>query len=473
MLFRALVSREFLYTVGVVVACASYFMWELNDARTELGLLRSPQDEISLTQDKLDEIEFGRRSVVAVTDYELMGEPFTEEGTSYQLLSDKQSDDAPGQTPLILAYSNNLDGDALREVIANSKGGNWFPVLDSDSESATEDSDEDALVHPDYPDLDLSEINMVGYKDIERFAFLVPLFGMIVGGHVLLIFFALFLQIRAMKKREAWTIKLDNFDPKVLDQFPHAQRLCGIESPGLPSRKIDPDFDVEKKPKMKSPKLKRWGWQIGAIAGISVLGGILQFGTSYGLGELLQNGWAQLVVGILFMVGVQIAMFKAQGVRVGGLLEEPVKPGSLWAKYQNLPFYKYHDHVLKSLGMIELGAFKQTGGHVCMVRTIYLSPNGNVLVEVGVEGREFFTVESVVNSGKFLETHSVIKPTQITADLLRRHQRRSASHEDILQALEDHDHFVSEFAGSGFSEAQFDTEKFPRFIEWGGEKNAT
>ena len=473
MFVRTLKSRDFLVTAAVILACGGFFYYQLYKSQTELALLRSPEDQISLTQDKLDEVSFDSGGIVAITDFEFMGEPFAKEGRSYQLLSVKNSGADESQVPSAIAYSNNLHGDALREIITASKGGNWWPVKDSDSESSSKDSDEDALVHPDYPDLDLSDLSWIGYRDLERFSTLVPLFWAIVGGHILYLGFAFYFVMRYLKKREAWQVKLDNFDPKILDQYSHALRLCGAENPGLPSRKIDPNFDVAPKPKSNRPKLKRWSWKLGALLVISTIGFGLQLGTNYGLGDLIQNGYVQAGVGFLFMMGIQLAIFKAQGVKVGGTLEEPIKPGSRWAKYQTLPFFKYHDHVLKSLGMIELGAFKQTGGHVCMVRTIYLSPNGNVLVEVGIEGREFFTIESVINSGKFLETHSMASPSSVKADLLQRHQRRSASHEDILQALEDHDHFVSEFAGSGFSEAEFNAEKFPRFLDWGGEKNAT
>jgi len=480
MFVRTLLSRDFLVSAVIVALAGGYFTYLLFDYKGELELLRNPQDRISLTQDKLDDIAFDRRHVVAITDFDFLGEPFVKGDFNYQVLSANGIACEPKKETLLVAYSSNLAGDALREMIAASKGGNWYPVQGSNSEltdlSSTENSDSestDELVHPDYPELNLSGVNKVGFKNIETFARTVPLFGTIVGGHVLYLIFAFFFIMKALKKRAEWELKLEGFDPEVFNQYPRALRLCGIGSPGLPSRRVDPDYDVAQKSKIKSPKLKRWGWKIGAALAILTIGTTFQHGTSYGLEGLIQNRYAQIGMAMVFMFGIHMAVFLAQGVKVGGMLEEPIKPGSLFARYQKLPFFKYHNHVLKSLGMIELGAFKQTGGHVCMVRTIYLSPNGNVLVEVGVEGKEFFTIQSVINSGKFLETHSKATPRLIKADLLKRHQRRSASHEDILQALEDHDHFVAEFAGSGFNEAQFDEEKFPRFLEWGGEKNAS
>ncbi len=279
---------------------------------------------------------------------------------------------------------------------------------------------------------------------------------------------------QSLKNQEAWTAKLENFDPTVVEQYPRAKRLCGLTCSGLPIRNVDPNFDVAHKAPVKRPKLKRWGWKIGVALAITAVGTALQLGTSHGIEQLLDNRWAKIGVASIFLLGVQIMIARAQGIKVGGIQEEVLRPGSLWSSYQKLPFFKYHDHVLKSLGLIEIGAFRQHGCQNLMVRTIYMSPIENVLVEVGAEaGREFFTIESVVNSGKFLETHSLCKPTMEKSNLQLRHQRRSASHQDILKALEDHDQFVCEFAGSGFNEAQFDEQKFPRFLVWGGEKNAT
>lgn len=124
--------------------------------------------------------------------------------------------------------------------------------------------------------------------------------------------------------------------------------------------------------------------------------------------------------------------------------------------------------------MREMGTFQQTSQGV--IRTIYLSPAGNLLAEVGRErgrgGRPFFALKTVVNSGKFLETHSLAKAKQEKSDPANRHQRRSADHKDILRAFEEHDRFVNEFTYGSYREAQYDAEKFARFLQWGGESNA-
>lgn len=474
MFLRALSSREFLISAAAVVACGCFWFHQLNKLQTKLCHVQSPDNHVSLT-DGLSEIP-DRSNYLSITDYQFLGQPFDKGRFCCQLLGPKDvtEENALDSASLVVARSHILNGDGLREMIGNSKGGTWYPARSSDENASAPDSSEEKFSHPEYPELNLAEIPDVGYLSVERLSNLICVFWAIVAAHFIVIFAVLYLQIRTLKKREAWTTKLENFDPNVLDKYPKAKRLCGLASSTLPIRKVDPNFDVTHKAPVSRPKLKRWGWKIGVAVVISVVGAALQFGTSYGLQQLLDVWWAKIGVTFVFMMGINLAIFMAQKVKVGGIQEEAVQSDSRWATYQKLPFFKYHDHVLKSLGLIEIGAFRQSGCQNPMVRTIYTSPTGNVLVEVGAEaGREFFTIESVINSGKFLETNSLCKPGQEKSDLLLRHQRRAASHEDILKALDDHDQFVGEFAGSGFSEAQFDEQKFPRFLEWAEEKNAS
>lgn len=480
MFLRAILSREFLVTGAIVIAGIVFWSYQLNKQQTELGLLRSPENQVSLVHDQLGEVPHQRDYVLSITDYQLLGKPFNIEGCNYQLLGPKNADKENPLDPdsLVVAYSRRVSGEHLKELISNSKGGFWYPATkfeeDEDEGERVSDSSDDRLSHPEYPDLDLTDINYVSYLDIERKAKFIYILWAVIGVHCLAFPVLLYLMIKGLKKRDAWTTKLENYNSNILAQYPKAKRLCGLACPTLPPRSVDPNFDVTHKPPVKNPKLKRWGWKIGAALGISIVGAGIQFGTSYGVEQLLDSRWIKIGLSLAFLIGVNVAIAMAQQIKVGGRQEETVQPGSRWAAYKKLPFFKYHDHVLKSLGLIELGTFRQNGAPSPLVRTIYLSPTGNVLVEVGVElNREFFTIETVVNSGKFLETHSVVKPSQGKSDLLLRHQRRSASHEDILKALEDHDDFVGEFAGSGFNEAQFDKQKFGRFLEWGGEKNAS
>ena len=136
------------------------------------------------------------------------------------------------------------------------------------------------------------------------------------------------------------------------------------------------------------------------------------------------------------------------------------------ASYRLQDFYKYHAHVLTELGFIEIGDFKLLGSHAHLVRTIFLSPTGNLLVEVGEQsGIPFFTLESLTNTGKLLETHSLIGPTHELADESKAHLRQSASHLDIVKALQDHDELVAKITFTGATlEGQFTAENFGRFL---------
>jgi len=85
--------------------------------------------------------------------------------------------------------------------------------------------------------------------------------------------------------------------------------------------------------------------------------------------------------------------------------------------------------------------------------------------------RQFFTIETLTNDGKFLETHSLVTKVHEMLDPNVRHLRHAADHEDILRALEEHDDFVAERTyGGSVLEAQFTEERFGRFLAWPSEK---
>ena len=132
-------------------------------------------------------------------------------------------------------------------------------------------------------------------------------------------------------------------------------------------------------------------------------------------------------------------------------------------------FYLYHDRVLQELGFEKLGSCLHRK-HA--VRWIYLSQSGNLLVElveVGLgAGKNFFTLKTVTNDGKFLETNSMVKAKHEKRDVNMRLQLRSANHEDIIRALAEHDRLVTDFTyGGSVQEAQFTEERFERFLRWG------
>ncbi len=478
MLSRAILSREFLISAAAVVASACVWPFFLIRAYSIQEKMESPEVLVSLqnAEEWGDVSGQDNRNIVGVTDYEFLGEPFEQDDTWYQLLcaQQKPADQSVefDKTNVIAAYAFNLEGDALRDAISNSQGGYWCAET-TGSPQDTETVDDTMIAHPDYPNLKLGELNQIRFADLKKIRLLPYIYYTIFFGQLLLVPFMLYLQMQAMKKREIWNEKLEEFDVATLSQHPHALRLCGAENSGLPIRKIDRDFDVPQQREVKNPLIKRWVWKIGSAFAISFAGYYLMAGTSQGLDTIIQSSWAKAGIGVLFVVFINVLITLSAGAKVAGIQEVEIKPGSWWAQYQKLPFFKYHDHVLKSLGMVELGAFRRVGGVSHMFRTVYLSPQGNLLVEVGVEeGREYFTLESVVNYGKFLETHSMATPAKEKSDIKLRHLRRSASHEDILKALSDHDQFVSEFATGGFLEAQFNQEKMSRFLEWGGEKKA-
>ena len=90
------------------------------------------------------------------------------------------------------------------------------------------------------------------------------------------------------------------------------------------------------------------------------------------------------------------------------------------------------------------------------------------MVEIGTQnGHHYFTLESLTNGGKFLETHSMISPKLEVRNESAIHQRWAADHQDIIKALEMHDELVSEFTFTGSAyEAKFTPENFARFLAY-------
>ena len=88
--------------------------------------------------------------------------------------------------------------------------------------------------------------------------------------------------------------------------------------------------------------------------------------------------------------------------------------------------------------------------------TIFLSRQQNLLVELGIEhGSPFFTLASLLNDVRFLETHSMLGKSNETASPLAKFIRRSAAHGDLLART-----------GGTQREAEFTPERFPRFLAW-------
>ena len=73
-------------------------------------------------------------------------------------------------------------------------------------------------------------------------------------------------------------------------------------------------------------------------------------------------------------------------------------------------------------------------------------------------------LESLLNTEKFVETHSLIEPETMAINNNSNFLRRSASHLDLVQAFDDHDHFVEELnEPRTVKEADFSAWKFERF----------
>ena len=88
MFLRALLSRGFLINAVILGAAIVFWFYQLNKIQTKLDRLRSPENHVSLTRDGMSEIP-DQNEILSVTDYQFLGQPFSKEGNSFQLLGPK------------------------------------------------------------------------------------------------------------------------------------------------------------------------------------------------------------------------------------------------------------------------------------------------------------------------------------------------------------------------------------------------
>ena len=247
-----------------------------------------------------------------------------------------------------------------------------------------------------------------------------------------------------------------------------AMRLISHETysnGSLQERIVDTTYDVPVLKKTSYRKAKQAGLLIAGILANGLIGGgiaYLQFTSDFiaGFGKLggqLLFLIPMVVIGSLFGVLIRKSV-------VGQQEDESVPLTK--ASYRKLGFYKYNAHILAELGFVEVGDYKLNGGQTHSTRTIFLSPKGNLLVQLGIaHWRPFFSLSTLTNSGKLLETNSLTVPSRAKTDESRVHLCQSASHLDIVKALEDHDELVAKTTFTGaIQEAKFSATNFDRFL---------
>jgi len=275
-------------------------------------------------------------------------------------------------------------------------------------------------------------------------------------------------------RSEDWSARIDEDRSAVYRQHPSAMRLVGASSylseSFEPIRTIDPIYDVQ--PRKKIEKQQSELWQLVPLLLFLVLPlcGLLAGG---GIVKLVID-WGPLLTLCCFGIGIPMMAYTLYADAQERQPEQKVETNSFAIQFgEKTGFHRYHDRVLIELGFKKLRTCLRGGRGV---RFIYLSQAGNLLVEL-VEfgsgyGKPFFVLATVTNDGKFLETHSLVKPKDEKRDLNMRWQRRSANHQDFVRALAEHDQLVAKVTGGSVQEAQFTEERYERFLRWGAERNA-
>ena len=429
-----------------------------------------------ISLNELEEVSFGSRKTVALTDYQSFGDSFQpSDSRECQLLVGSDVDltrtEGISEKDFVLVYqgSRNQGAPSVAKALEENRNGFLSGPDKWDSKSVSDEFDE--AFGSKFPDLDYRKIST--FRVAQRLPVWCYGFIALMGLFSLLSLpWSFVATYRKYHKDQTWRDKLDDDRTEVYRKHPHAMRLVGatefLNGAGPIERPMDLEFDVALSKEVKRPKTKRWTWILVSAFIVGGVGGLAQFYflKSSPITEFLGE-WSQLIAILFIGGGVNLLIHSLNRKNVAGQQELPLETGTMWTRYRESAFYQYHDRVLNELGFRTVGHFRLSGAPSPLARTIYLSPRGNVLVELGVQsGREFFTIESVTNNEKFLETHSMVTPSHEKTDIYQRHLRNSASHEDIVQALEEHDAHVGRTIGSGYREAMFTEERFPRFIAW-------
>jgi len=390
-----------IYLFSAVVWLGAFFALPILDNFGTAGAPVVAVSDIGRTFEESNE-------AAVLSEFQYVGDPFVPDEKSsymYQLLVSADTDvsDISGlaeEDYLLVETDREGELGAIRDYLKDGRAGFWLKAPcdqeDTEPELTQEDGNQDEFVEhfkAEFPNLD--------HRKIESFHIGKPLpfwmyafFGSFGLFSLAMIPVTMFTTYRKYLKDLLWLDKIDDDRTAHYQANPHAMRLIGahqfLGTQGLYERPIDYEFDVPAGKEVKRPRLKQFSWVLGVGIIVAALGGLAQC--------------------------INLSIVGLSNKNVSGRQEISVPESKQITEH---PFYQYHDHVLNELGLVKLGHFRALGGNIDLFRTIYLSPSGNVLVEIGDQGGfQYFTIESVTNNGKFLETHSLTKPRMVNFEKL-------------------------------------------------------
>ena len=417
---------------------------------------------------------------LAIEGLEIVGEPLELKRTSLNFCDfvlvkapgprdegmPKVIDSAEGNEEAILIFNNREKTDqSIAGMIRQGQlKGKFYAHSDDLSPANVADLEQH------FPDLDLASTRLVGYqRPLPAWLFwgICGIFALQPFSMAWLVYSLVFKKNKLLDG-ESWEQKIHDDRTKLYRSSQKAMRLIDHETyfnGSLQQRTVDASYDVPATKKTTRRKTKHLTLVIaGIVANGLLVGGISYFQHSSDfLAGIGKTGVQFLMLIPLAIMGSLIGAIRKRVVR-----RDEEKLPLAKATYRELDFYKYHAQVLAELGFVEIGDYKQIGIPTQLVRTIFLNPKGNLLIEIGLDfGRPFFTLESLTNSGVLLETHSLIGPKHELTDISKAHLRQSALHLDIVQALEDHDELVAGVTFTGaIMEGKFTAENFGRFLSF-------
>ena len=447
-------------TVATAVFCSS---WR---DRTEVALdrLKQPVPLSNYSVTPSGPVDF-----VFVEQFEPLGEPvsYEDDHGSVSYLPVKAKGKKVGGDACQNVFLLSCDSDAadIDKLVAQ---GTFKGVLLQPIAKSKEFREYELAIQAQYPDLDPREAAVVWFHTppaSRQFNSMMFAVGPLVG---LVLFIGCY--CHQMRHERKWRKRAEAFHHSDLSEFPKAVRLVhanpNLAPSSLAPRSIDHTYDVPAQLKKANPRARMIAWQtaaalfsVGIVVAVQLL--LLELGGNWNRGIISVMG------GSVFFSVFQFFVHRKINAANKSRQESRIKEKK--ARYRHIAFHQYHDKVLRELGFRDIGDYLLvSSSNARQIRTIYLSSQGNTLVEVGQDShRDYFTIETLINDGKFLETHSLLSKKQEQLDLNTRHLRRSAKHIDLLQALQEHDEFVNERTyGGSVLEAQFTEERFERFLAW-------
>lgn len=408
------------FVTSLAIFCASAAFWAYQYHRVIDREAQQEANRISVSLARLSQHALKDKVRVCLEGHKQIGSGFWFESgrkiSDFQAFTAAGTEEPPSNDEVVIVFQRRKRAEpSLWDLLAQPQPlkGVWYAPTELDNKQLL------SSMAKYYPKLDASKVAFVKYDhDLPAVVWIAML--CFLAGSVLMIPISVISTWRTYHKNERWVKRIDEDRTETYRRHQRAMRLVtadqfSLTENGLPRRRVDETFDVDKPKESRLPMFWKYLVPIGGLSASIAAGCAVE---SVLASQSLVGANMQGFVTIITAASVNVALMWLTDKKLAGR-EEKVKQSR--ARYRAQGFHQYHDKILKELGFNEMGDFHLKGSTqdtLQLCRTIYLSRHGNVLVEVGIESLSpFFSIESATNNGKLLETHSLITTAQEKRDV--------------------------------------------------------